>query len=76
MATGAAIAAGGSGRRVVSLQADGPAMYSLQALWTQARERRRRRPSCSTTANTASLIGEYKRFAALAPPPWHARPRN
>ncbi len=36
MATGAAIAA--SGRRVVALQADGSAMYTLQALWTQARE--------------------------------------
>src|SRR6476659_6560698 len=37
MATGAAIAA--PGRRVVALQADGSARYTLQALWTQARER-------------------------------------
>ena len=37
LATGAAIAA--PGRRVVTLQADGSAMYTLQALWTQARER-------------------------------------
>ena len=37
MATGAAIAA--PGRRVIALQADGSAMYTLQALWTQARER-------------------------------------
>ena len=37
LATGAAIAA--PGRRVVALQADGSAMYTLQALWTQARER-------------------------------------
>jgi acetolactate synthase-1/2/3 large subunit len=36
MATGAAIAA--PGRRVIALQADGSAMYTLQALWTQARE--------------------------------------
>ncbi len=36
VATGAAIAA--PGRRVVSLQADGSAMYTIQALWTQARE--------------------------------------
>jgi acetolactate synthase-1/2/3 large subunit len=36
-ATGAAIAC--PGRRVVCLQADGAGMYSLQALWTQARER-------------------------------------
>ena len=37
LATGAAIAA--PGRRVITLQADGSAMYTLQALWTQARER-------------------------------------
>jgi len=35
-ATGAAI--GAPGRKVVCLQADGGGMYSLQALWTQARE--------------------------------------
>jgi acetolactate synthase-1/2/3 large subunit len=35
-ATGAAIAA--PDRKVVCLQADGAGMYSLQALWTQARE--------------------------------------
>ena len=37
LATGAAVAA--KGRRVVNLQADGSAMYTVQALWTQARER-------------------------------------
>lgn len=37
MATGAAI--GAPGRRVVSLQADGSALFTLQALWTQAREK-------------------------------------
>ena len=37
LATGAAVAA--PGRRVVTLQADGSALYTLQALWTQARER-------------------------------------
>jgi len=36
-ATGAAIAC--PGRRVVCLQSDGGGMYSVQALWTQARER-------------------------------------
>ncbi|WP_319826362.1 acetolactate synthase large subunit [Thalassovita sp.] len=36
MATGAAIAA--PGRRVVALQADGSALYTVQGLWTQARE--------------------------------------
>ncbi|MEM6707892.1 MAG: acetolactate synthase large subunit [Pseudomonadota bacterium] len=35
-ATGAAIAC--PDRRVINLQADGSAMYTLQALWTQARE--------------------------------------
>jgi acetolactate synthase-1/2/3 large subunit len=37
MATGAAL--GAPGRRVINLQADGSAMYTLQALWTQAREK-------------------------------------
>jgi acetolactate synthase-1/2/3 large subunit len=37
LAIGAAI--GAPGRRVVALQADGSAMYTVQALWTQARER-------------------------------------
>jgi acetolactate synthase-1/2/3 large subunit len=37
LATGAAI--GAPGRRVITLQADGSAMYTMQALWTQARER-------------------------------------
>lgn len=37
MATGAAVAC--PGRKVVALQADGSGMYTVQALWTQARER-------------------------------------
>jgi acetolactate synthase-1/2/3 large subunit len=37
VATGAAVAAGD--RKVVNVQADGSAMFTLQALWTQARER-------------------------------------
>ncbi|MEM6987964.1 MAG: acetolactate synthase large subunit [Pseudomonadota bacterium] len=36
LATGAALAC--PDRRVITLQADGSAMYTLQALWTQARE--------------------------------------
>ena len=36
VATGAAI--GAPGRRVINLQADGSAMYTVQGLWTQARE--------------------------------------
>jgi len=37
LSTGAAI--GAPGRRVIGLQADGSALYTIQALWTQARER-------------------------------------
>lgn len=36
VATGAAVAC--SDRKVINLQADGSAMYTLQSLWTQARE--------------------------------------
>jgi acetolactate synthase-1/2/3 large subunit len=36
MATGAAI--GAPGRRVIDVQADGSALYTIQSLWTQARE--------------------------------------
>jgi len=36
LATGAAVAC--SDRKVVSLEGDGSAMYTLQSLWTQARE--------------------------------------
>jgi acetolactate synthase-1/2/3 large subunit len=36
VATGAAVAS--PGRKVLSLEADGSAMYTLQSLWTQARE--------------------------------------
>src|SRR4029077_14573690 len=36
LATGAAVAC--PDRKVVALQADGSAMYTVQALWTQARE--------------------------------------
>ncbi len=38
VATGAALAAERQ-RRVIDLQADGSAMYTIQALWTQAREK-------------------------------------
>ena len=36
LATGAAV--GGGGRPVICLDSDGSSMYTLQALWTQARE--------------------------------------
>ena len=37
LATGAAV--GAPGRRVINLQADGSALYTVQSLWTQAREK-------------------------------------
>jgi acetolactate synthase-1/2/3 large subunit len=37
LATGAAV--GAPGRRVINLQADGSALYAVQSLWTQAREK-------------------------------------
>ncbi len=40
LALGAAVAA--PGRKVINLEADGSAMYTLQALWSQARAR----PTC------------------------------
>jgi acetolactate synthase-1/2/3 large subunit len=71
VATGAAIGAramGGSERRIVSLQADGSAMYSLQALWTQARERL---PCTTVLLNNRSyaiLLGEYQGVGATPGP--------
>lgn len=65
VATGAAIAAD-SQRRVLSLQADGSAMYSLQALWTQARERL---PCTTVLLNNRKyqiLLGEYAGVGAVA----------
>lgn len=63
VATGAAIAAGGQ-RRVISLQADGSAMYSLQSLWTQARENL---PCTTILLNNRKyniLINEYRSVGA------------
>ncbi|MBZ6078232.1 acetolactate synthase large subunit [Microvirga puerhi] len=67
VATGAAVAAGGR-RRVISLQADGSAMYSLQSLWTQARERL---PCTTILLNNRKyniLIGEYRNVGAVPGP--------
>jgi acetolactate synthase I/II/III large subunit len=54
LATGAAI--GAPGRRVIVLQADGSAMYTPQALWTQARER----------LDVTTIILANRRYAVLA----------
>lgn len=67
VATGAALAAGGD-RRVISLQADGSAMYTLQSLWTQAREKL---PCTTILLNNRKyniLIGEYRNVGAVPGP--------
>ncbi|AXC50195.1 acetolactate synthase large subunit [Paracoccus suum] len=58
LATGAAIGAGGQ-RRVISLQADGSGLYSLQALWTQARERLPCTTIVLANRRYQILLGEY-----------------
>ncbi len=62
LATGAAIAA--PGRRVVNLQADGSAMYTVQALWTQARERLDVTTVLLSNRKYAILLGEYRGVGA------------
>ncbi len=61
-ATGAAIA--GGGRRVINPQADGSAMYVIQSLWTQAREKL---PVTTVLLNNRRyqiLLGEYASVGA------------
>ena len=58
LATGAAIGAGGE-RRVIALQADGSGLYSLQALWTQAREGLPCTTIVLANRRYAILLGEY-----------------
>jgi acetolactate synthase-1/2/3 large subunit len=63
LATGAAIGAGGE-RRVINLQADGSAMYTLQALWTQAREKLPVTTIILSNRKYQILIGEYQNVGA------------
>ena len=65
LATGAALAA--PGRRVVTLQADGSAMYTLQALWTQAHEQLDVLTIIYSNRRYAILHGEYLAVGAGAP---------
>ena len=67
MATGAAIGSG-SQRRVLNLQADGSAMYSLQSLWTQARERLPVTTILLNNRKYSILIGEYNAVGATPGP--------
>jgi acetolactate synthase-1/2/3 large subunit len=66
VATGAALA--GGGRRVINLQADGSGMYSLQSLWTQARERLPVTTIVISNRKYQILIGEYKKVGAVPGP--------
>lgn len=67
VATGAAIGAGGR-RRVIGLQADGSAMYSLQSLWTQARERLPVTTVILSNRKYKILINEYAGVGASPGP--------
>lgn len=67
VATGAALAAKGQ-RRVISLQADGSAMYSLQSLWTQAREGLPCTTIILSNRKYNILIGEYENVGATPGP--------
>jgi acetolactate synthase-1/2/3 large subunit len=62
LATGAAI--GAPGRRIINLQADGSAMYTVQALWTQARERLPVTTVLLSNRKYAILQGEYRAVGA------------
>ncbi len=61
-ATGAAVA--GKGRRVINLQADGSAMYTIQSLWTQAREKLPVTTVILSNRKYQILIGEYANVGA------------
>jgi acetolactate synthase-1/2/3 large subunit len=62
MSVGAAVAA--PGRRVVGLQADGSAMYTLSALWTQAREHLDITTIIFANRKYAILLGELANVGA------------
>ncbi|MDQ4118001.1 MAG: acetolactate synthase large subunit [Actinomycetota bacterium] len=64
VATGAAVAA--PGRPVVTVEADGSALYTIQALWTQARERLDVTTVVVNNAAYAILRGELARTGAGA----------
>jgi acetolactate synthase-1/2/3 large subunit len=69
LATGVAVglrAMGATGRRVLSLEADGSAMYTVQGLWTQAREKLPVTTVILSNRKYQILIGEF--FAVGANP--------
>jgi acetolactate synthase-1/2/3 large subunit len=62
MSTGVAV--GAPGRRVINLQADGSAMYTVQALWTQARERLDITTVILSNRKYQILLGEFANVGA------------
>jgi acetolactate synthase-1/2/3 large subunit len=62
LATGAAVAA--PDRRVVNLEADGSAMYTIQGLWTQARENLDVTTVIFSNRKYAILLGELANVGA------------
>lgn len=65
LAAGAAVAC--PDRKVIGLQADGSAMYTIQGLWTQARERADVITVLFANRRYAILQGELKAVGAAAP---------
>lgn len=65
LATGAAIAC--PDRKVINMQADGSALYTLQALWTQARESLDVVTVILANRSYACLYGELARIGHPAP---------
>lgn len=65
LATGAAVAC--PDRKVITLQADGSGMYTLQALWTQARENLDCLTIILANRSYATLHGEMKNVGVLEP---------
>ena len=65
VAVGAAIAA--PGRRVIALEGDGSAMYTLQALWTMARESLNVTVIVFANRSYQILKGEYAQVGAGSP---------
>ena len=65
LATGAAVAC--PDRKVVTLQADGSGMYTLQALWTQARENLDCLTIILANRSYATLHGEMKNVGVQSP---------
>jgi acetolactate synthase-1/2/3 large subunit len=65
LATGAAVAC--PDRKVVSLQADGSAMYTVQSLWTQAREQLDIVTVIFSNRRYAILAAEFERLTGTSP---------